>query len=70
MSQHDIEDHLNFAEMLMKFLQAANAHLTEIGCTDLLEEDVSSLTDIYEVYLAKAKNGHPKSSYPRKYNSE
>ena len=52
--------------MLMRFLQATNAYLADIGCTDLFNDDASQTVSLYEVYIAKTKNGQPKSSYPRK----
>ena len=50
----------------MRFLNSANDHLSELGSTNLFDDEASTVVDRYEVYLAKTKNGHPKSSYPRK----
>ena len=43
--------------MLMRFLQATNAYLADIGCTDLFNDDASQTVSLYEVYIAKTKNG-------------
>ena len=62
----EVQDHLNFGEMLIRFLQEANSYFKEMQSDYRLWEESTS-DELYEVYMAKKKTGNPKDDYPSKY---
>ena len=64
----EVADHLNFGEMLMRFLKEANENFKEIQSKYRFDEDISGGDDVYAVYMAKKKTGKPKDDYPSKLN--
>ena len=62
----EVQDHLNFGEMLIRFLQEANHYFNEMQSEYRLWDE-STNDDLYEVYMAKKKTGNPKDDYPSKY---
>lgn len=56
----------NVGEMLSKAIVECNESLEAAELTHRFTTDISQGDEIYDVYMAKKKNGKPKSDYPSK----
>lgn len=62
-------DFATFGEMLLSGLNEVNKRLEEMQSEVRFIENVDLGEEVYDVYMAKKKNGNPKDGEPSKYQT-
>ena len=62
--QFEVLDHNKIGEMLLKAISEINEALQDLGIPFKFTDENHESDEVYDIYMAKKKNGKPKDDYP------